>query len=205
MAEFSDPSTNALTILESQFLNYTTRSSSVLGNGPSAKLSRVYATGGASANGTILSLAADIFGCPIAKNVEYKEGQGWISAHWNACSVGAAYKARWGWERLSAPEGQRIKSFDDVVNGCRAARRQAREHQPASAKDESKRINGNGNGNGHVNGNGHANGNGASEDGNVEEGVRLVALPTEGPAAAYAQCGEWWRQMEKRALSDKEI
>lgn len=137
----------------------------------------MYATGGASANETILSIAADIFGCPIAKNVEYKPGVGWVGAHWNACSVGAAYKARWGYERHVAPEGSKVLPFDEVISRCREARRETRKGQDSK---------------------------GGLGDNDVEEGVKIVAVPGEG-AAAYAQCGEWWKSMEKRALGDKEL
>ncbi|WVR08817.1 hypothetical protein IAU60_005875 [Kwoniella sp. DSM 27419] len=131
---FPEVATEALAILESQLFNYRSRSSSILEDSdtpyqPSTvnipeslpRLTRVYATGGASANKTIISLMADVLAANVCKKVEYEEGQ-WKDADWNACSVGVAYKARWGWERA---QGREI-SFDDLVHECARARAAAR-------------------------------------------------------------------------------
>ena len=78
--EFPDVRTEALAILESQLLNYRSRSSAILDGSdePSKpatpaitttlpRLTRVYATGGASANHTLLSLMADVLSAPGAR------------------------------------------------------------------------------------------------------------------------------------------
>ncbi|RXK37523.1 hypothetical protein M231_05244 [Tremella mesenterica] len=89
-------------------------------------LSRVYATGGAAANSTLLSVLSDVLHAPICKNVEFSPTSGWTSSNWNACSVGAAYKAKWGWERhVGVGERQNV-GFDQVVREARMARRVTR-------------------------------------------------------------------------------
>jgi len=169
--------------LETQFLNYASRTGSILDEAASSqsshgggipRLSRVYATGGASANTTILSLAADIFGSNVCKNVEYEPETGWVGANWNACSVGMAYKARWGYERTK--KGKEMIQFDELIHDCREERRIARkEHE---GKD--LRV-----------------------DADVDEGVRIVARPGKG-SEAYAKSIEWWAGLEKRALGESE-
>lgn len=215
--EFSDVREEALAILESQLLNYHSRSSSVLepdadgdasakagaGAGATGGLARVYATGGASANRTILSLMADVFSTNICKLAELPEQapagnkgkRQWKDADWNACSVGMAYKARWGWERACAQahaqagehgdEGseRRWIGFDTVVSECRERRKLRREQSsvPQPVLQQAK-------------------GDDDEEEG--EEGVRVVASPGPG-AAAYTQRVEWWRAFEARALRDQ--
>jgi len=169
--------------LETQFLNYASRTGSILDEAASSqsshsggipRLSRVYATGGASANTTILSLAADIFGSNVCKNVEYEPETGWVGAHWNACSVGMAYKARWGYERTQ--KGKETIQFDELIHDCREERRLARkEHE---GKD--LRV-----------------------DADVDEGVRIVARPGKG-SEAYAKSIEWWAKLEKKALGESD-
>jgi xylulokinase len=133
--EFPDVQTNALAILESQLLNYRSRSSAILDSAQG--LSRVYATGGAAKNGTIVSLMADVLGAEVCKNVEFDPETGkWDDANWNACSVGMAYKARWGWERHTT--GRKWALFDEVVQECR--QRRARARGSASGEDEGIRV-----------------------------------------------------------------
>ncbi|CDW98364.1 hypothetical protein [Sporisorium scitamineum] len=108
--DFSDRGMNAGAILETQFLNYRYRSSSIVA-GPSSSavdtttlpLEAIYAVGGASSNQTITQTMADVFGCDIVKPVQPAEdGKSWTPANYNFCSVGAAYKAvqsRPDWER----------------------------------------------------------------------------------------------------------
>jgi xylulokinase len=180
--EFTDKDDEALAILESQLLNYRSRSAAILRSDPGTlmpetpssapHLSRVYATGGASANATILSLMADVMACPVSKNVEFDPATGvWSDAHWNACSVGVAYKARWGWERATAKEAQRKWiGFDEFIGECREERKQQR-------------------------------GRVGKVDGLEEEGIRNVALPGEG-SAAYDGIVERWRALEARALQE---
>lgn len=192
--EFSDRDSNALRMLESQFLNYRARSSAILsspeladaiasGAAAAPHLTRVYATGGAAKNPTICSLAADVLSAPICKNVEYDPAtESWGEANWNACSVGAAYKARWGWERTLP--GRASVRFDQFVQACRDRRRMLRagrheerggQHNPA--EDEVERL------------------------GDVAEGISIVAKPGKG-SDVYDQAVDWWRQMEHRALAD---
>lgn len=133
----------------------------------------MYATGGASANSTILSLASDILGAEVCKNVEYEPETGWVGAHWNACSVGMAYKARWGYERATV-KGKELVEFDQVISECRDARRMARKEQ--QGKD--LRV-----------------------DADVEEGVRIVARPGQA-SEAYAKCMDWWAELETRAVKE---
>ncbi|WWC72810.1 uncharacterized protein I206_106774 [Kwoniella pini CBS 10737] len=180
--DFSDPRKEAISILESQLLNYRSRSSSILDDQtdlsiPSTanidisipRLTRVYATGGASANRTILSMIADVLNTQVCKNVEYLDGK-WQDAQWNSCSVGVAYKARWGWER-TRNESRKWVGFDQVIKECRLARRKLR------------------------------GGEGERSD-LAEEGIRIIASPTEG-ARAFERRVEWWRELEKKALNDQ--
>lgn len=119
-------------------LNYRSRSTQILtdrssgtsgtsaSSASSATLSRVYATGGAAKNQSICNVMADALGCPVSKPVEWDEQLGtWRDADWNACSVGVAYKARWGYERhVAAARGDAARaniSFDEFVAECHAA------------------------------------------------------------------------------------
>ncbi|WVF67792.1 hypothetical protein IAT40_002553 [Kwoniella sp. CBS 6097] len=147
---FPDVSSEALAILESQLFNYRSRSSTILDDSntpaePSTaslpdnipRLTRVYATGGASANKTILSLMADVLSTKVCRNVEFYDNQ-WKDAMWNACSVGVAYKARWGYERS---QGREI-TFDDLVAECRNNRAKLRgaEEPSISLEEEGIRV-----------------------------------------------------------------
>ena len=172
----------AVAILESQLLNYRSRSSAILESSdtpsrpstPNAtssnpRLARVYATGGASANKAILSLMADVLNAPVCKNVEYNTSKGeWEDANWNACSVGTAYKARWGWERHVAQGDRKWIGFDDLVKECRDARKARRAEK-------------------------------GKEQALEEEGIKVAAQPGPG-AAAYERSVEWWKALEARAL-----
>ncbi|ORY30996.1 putative xylulokinase [Naematelia encephala] len=183
VSDFPDVRAEALAILESQLLNYRSRSSTILGDSstpflpsspgvPSSipRLTRVYATGGASANRTILSLMSDVLSAPVCKNVEYAPETGWVDADWNACSVGVAYKARWGWERHVA--GRNI-GFDELVTECRQTRA-ARRGEVKTGTDIQ------------------------------EEGIKVVATPGPG-SGAYERRVEWWRAMEERALRESKL
>jgi xylulokinase len=194
VTEFDPIGAEALAILESQLLNYRSRSSSILADPDSeatttaaaaaASLTRVYATGGAAANKTILSLMADVLNASVCKHVEYdKSTKGWKDANWNSCSVGMAYKARWGWERmrLQSSSSSTPILFDDVVQACRERRKAARETTAPGTQAAAA----------------------VAAGANVpeEEGIRVVASP--GPAsAAYERSVEWWKALEKRALAE---
>ncbi|ODO04532.1 hypothetical protein I350_05136 [Cryptococcus amylolentus CBS 6273] len=184
---FPDPRQEALALLSAQLLSYRARSSTILsdsgGGGflastpalerPAPRVGRMYATGGASKNKTILSLLADVFSTKVCRNVEYSPSDGeWQDAEWNSCSVGVAFKARWGWARANAQtEAGRWISFDQVIQECRAERRKLR--------------------------------GGEGEVGDLEEeGIRVVAQPGEG-ARAYERRIEWWKGLERKALEDQ--
>jgi xylulokinase len=116
---FSDVDAEALAILESQLLNYRTRSHAILGD--TTGLKRIYATGGAAKNPTICSLMADVLDCPVSKNVEWDAAAcQWVDTKSNDCSVGVAYKARWGWERA---QGRSDVRFDDLLAEIKAEAR----------------------------------------------------------------------------------
>ena len=190
---------------------------------PLPSLTRVYATGGASANRTIVSLMADILDAPVSKNVEYDVDTGkWIDAHWNACSVGVAYKARWGYERYLASK---------TLSSSSGASSASHSQQAAVAGVNGVEVNGNNN----VHGKGVGEGDGREEmnqrawidfdtlvqecrtrraalgkrlgrgnqmpDGTVleEEGIRNVAVPGQGKGAWEGRVG-WWADLEARAL-----
>ncbi|WOO83739.1 putative D-xylulose kinase A [Vanrija pseudolonga] len=171
---FADRDAEALAILESQMLNYRSRSSAILGS--PAGLSRAYVAGGAGKNPTICAVAADVLACPVSKAVEW-DGRQWGEAGWNACSVGVGYKARWGWEREAARQrgdGARASiGFDDLIAEIRRARRAALPAEALSAAD-------------------------APDD----EGVANVAVPGPG-AGAYDAAVGWWQALEARALAGK--
>ena len=197
--EFANPNDNALALLESQFLNYRSRSSAILTDStptttnPSSssqtpqdatqpRLSRVYATGGAAANLAILSLLSDILGAPICKNVEYSSPKSsWVPANWNACSVGVAYKAAWGYERWTHRGSEREwTGFDEFVQECREARAGKRPKESREMGPTGK--------------------HGGERAGSiVEEGIMVVAAPGDG-AGAYEKVLERWRALEQRAL-----
>lgn len=124
---FDNVDAEALAILESQMLNYRARSSQILADGSITTqiLARVYATGGAAKNQSICNVMADALDCPVSKPIEWDEDKKkWKDAHWNACSVGVAYKARWGWERhVAAAKGDEKRAyinFDDFIAECTA-------------------------------------------------------------------------------------
>lgn len=191
--EFESSDDNAIAMLESQLLNYRSRSSAILGQ-VSAKtdqttasfssgLQRIYATGGAAANTTICSMMADVLGCDVCKPVEYDpEKEQWHNANYNACSVAAAYKAAWAWSRHAAQdEQQRFEPFDDFVKRAAQSRKSRREAAIRPAPDAQTK----------------------SKDDRVdviEEGVAIVARPDQSRSAAYRSSVQWWEELERKAL-----
>jgi xylulokinase len=170
---FDDVDAEALAILESQMLNYRTRSHAILSDAsssvPAPALSRIYATGGAAKNPTICSVMADALGCPVSKTVDWDEQtQAWVNATWNDCSVGVAYKARWGWER-HAVRGRENVPFDDLISEIKVRRREEI-------------------------------GDKAVVQG-MQGGVHNVATPTAA-TGAYAKAASWWMELEARALRE---
>ncbi|ODN86550.1 xylulokinase [Cryptococcus wingfieldii CBS 7118] len=170
---FPDVRQEALALLSTQLLSYRSRSSTILSDGggpfvastpalesPAPRVGRMYATGGASKNKTILSLLADVLSTKVCRNVEYLDGE-WSDAEWNSCSVGVAFKARWGWARANAQtEAGKWISFDQVIQECRAERRKLR-----GGEGEEKDL--------------------------EEEGIRVVAQPGEGARAFERRIEWW--------------
>lgn len=108
------PKSHAPTIISSQLLSFRSRVGSILGVAPGSHLdlSRIYASGGASANATLLQTMSDILGCEMVKPTGGEQG--------NACSVGAAYKARWAWERKNV-QGREWVEFERCIREARQA------------------------------------------------------------------------------------
>ena len=178
--EFASPATNAIAILESQMLSYRSRASAILGGEADARLKRVFASGGAASNAVICSVMADVLGCNVCKPVQYRPDEGrWGNVHWNACSVAAAYKAAWAWNRHTADDDRRWKRFDDFVKACSQERQHHRRQgpggDPTSAPAGLELL---------------------------EEGVAVVARPDEGRAGAYKASVEWWKALEARAVCE---
>lgn len=172
---FSDVGTEALAILESQMLNYASRSSAILNDDSDTSvhhLAKVYAAGGAARNQSIVNIMSDALGCPVAKAVEYDEvTKAWGEGQTNACSVGVAYKAAWGWTRTQSEKDKNVK-FDDFVA-------QARKRIRARLPEEI------------------LNAEGAPD----EHGEKVVAVPTDA-AEAYSRAIPWWQALEARALKE---
>ncbi|CAO1617426.1 unnamed protein product [Jaminaea pallidilutea] len=106
---------HASAIVSSQLLNYQSRVGAILdGDGNSnSELTRLHASGGASSNLTLLQSMADVLHCDVVKPAGDKEQGG------NACSVGAAFKARWGWERATV-KGREDVPFDVCMSEARS-------------------------------------------------------------------------------------
>ncbi|CBQ72155.1 probable XKS1-xylulokinase [Sporisorium reilianum SRZ2] len=182
--EFGQAGMNAGTILETQFLNYRYRSSSIVA-GPSSSsstvdtttlpLAAIYAVGGASSNPTITQSMADVFGCDIVKPVQPSEdAKSWTPANYNFCSVGAAYKAAWGWSRMQLQRGDKVPEFDEFVHATKS--RQAKQAGLGAA------------------------GGAAGES--VEGGVQVICRPREGRTQVYTDVIGEWKQLEERAQKE---
>lgn len=76
-------------------------------------LKRVFASGGASKNLTLLKVLANVMGCDVVKPLPSESG-----TEANACSVGAAYKAAWSHARKQ----NKTLIFDDFIGALRAKR-----------------------------------------------------------------------------------
>lgn len=112
---------HARSIVASQLLSFKSRVGAIFDTEPqtagssqdrSASLVRIHASGGASSNMILLQTMADIMDCDIVKPSGEKEQTG------NACSVGAAFKARWAWERATK-EAKRRVPFEICVREAR--------------------------------------------------------------------------------------
>ncbi|MCO5565938.1 hypothetical protein L7F22_019613 [Adiantum nelumboides] len=185
--EFQDKDENAIAMLESQFLNYRYRSSAILNDGKSKggnkSLLRAFATGGAAANPVICDVMADVLGCDVCKPVDYDQNtKAWKNAHFNACSVAAAYKAAWSYSRHSANSDSKAKweEFDDFVKRAAQNRKSQREQSSTtnSLSDQSD----------------------FNADEIVEEGIAIVARPDAQRTQAYRDSVDWWAELEMKAL-----
>lgn len=176
---FEKEGMNAAAILETQFLNYRYRSSSIVSgtsvnsspDTSSQPLQAIYAVGGASSNQTITQTMSDVFGCDIVKPVQPSEdGKGWSPTNYNFCSVGAAYKAVWGWSRSQLKDGDRVPEFDDFV-------RETKERQAKKA--------------------------GIVGEGKVEGGVQVICRPRDGRTEVYTGLIGEWKALEERAQKEQ--
>ncbi|PWY99057.1 putative XKS1-xylulokinase [Testicularia cyperi] len=179
--DFSTPGMNAAAILETQFLNYRYRSSSIVAGTASSTsassvseqlpLSTIYAVGGASSNSTITQTMSDVFGSDIVKPVQLSDdGQKWVPANYNFCSVGAAYKAVWGYHRLHSPACAR-EEFDDFVHRTKSQAASDARVDPSSTAGK-----------------------------NVEGGVQVICTPRRERTDIYSEVIDQWKQLEQRAL-----
>ncbi|CAO1637329.1 unnamed protein product [Parajaminaea phylloscopi] len=116
---------HAQAIVASQLLSFKSRVGAILdadgdsvANSSSSGLLRIHASGGASSNMTLLQTMADVMDCDLVKPSNEKEQAG------NACSVGAAFKARWAWER-STQAGREKVPFEVCVQEARASQQHA--------------------------------------------------------------------------------
>ena len=116
---------------------------------------------------------ADVLSAPVCKNVEYEPETGWVDAHWNSCSVGVAYKARWGWERYTSKGKRKWIGFDEVIKECREARAMKRGEKGKEVREVDVE----------------------------EEGIRVIAVPGSG-SGAYERSVDWWRVLEDRAMEE---
>ncbi|PWN38449.1 actin-like ATPase domain-containing protein [Meira miltonrushii] len=184
--EFQQKDENAIAMLESQFLNYRSRSSAILNDEKSGagnkSLARAFATGGAAANPVICEVMADVLGCDVCKPVDYdQKTKAWKNAHFNACSVAAAYKAAWSFSRHSASSSkQKWEEYDDFVKQA-AESRKAKREQGSTTNTLSDQSN-------------------FKADEIVEEGIAIVARPDGQRTQAYRDSVEWWAELETKAL-----
>ena len=78
-------------------------------------------------NSTITQTMADVFGCDIVKPVQPSDdGTGFTAANYNFCSVGAAYKAAWGWTRMQQKGTEAVQEFDDFVHATKSRQAEGR-------------------------------------------------------------------------------
>lgn len=179
-SDFDSKSQNAASILETQFLNYRVRSSMIVGQDSSTEvtessspLNKVFAVGGASSNPVICQTAANILGCKIGKPVSYDpKAREYRVANQNSCSVAAAYKARWGWEKLNNENNKQV-TFGALVDELKKiGEKEEQEEGMAVQKNPNQEV---------------------------ENGVLIVAKPEEKKAEIYRGLVEEWKKLEERA------
>lgn len=131
---------------------------------------------------------SNILNCEVCKPVvlDPKTGEYKI-ADYNSCSVAAAYKARWGWERQVNKENENVE-FDELVG------RLKKELEVSERKEVEKIRSGSGNGN-------------EREDSEslekVKNGVLIVARPDAARAKIYEGIVEEWKSLEDKARQGK--
>lgn len=186
--EFENKEENAIAMLESQFLNYRSRSSAILNDEKSQttnqSLLRAFATGGAAANPIICEVMADVLGCDVCKPVDFDPKKNvWKNAHFNACSVAAAYKAAWSFSRHSALSDAKEKweEYDDFVKRAANNRKAKREQNSTTTNSLSDQSD-------------------FRSDEIIEEGIAIVAKPDAQRTQAYRDSVEWWAALEAKAL-----
>ncbi|PWN40062.1 actin-like ATPase domain-containing protein [Ceraceosorus guamensis] len=176
---------DALNILESQFMSYRHRvrqylSSSTSSNNDAAQsdltLDAVYLVGGASNNPAIQQLVADVMGCKVYL----------AQTRGNACSVGAAYKAAWALSRHTAAAA----SSSDTAAAAAAADKDAAREPFEKFVSRVRR--------GVVLGSG----GGAANARDEQHGASLVAQPDPKWTKVYAKTLDTWIELERRAQSD---
>ncbi|CAO1637427.1 unnamed protein product [Sympodiomycopsis kandeliae] len=113
---FSNDNLHAPTIISSQLLSFRSRVGSILGveegSDLSSYLTRIHASGGASSNSTLLQTMSDVLGCEMVKPSSSAEKG-------NACSMGAAYKAFWAYQRVNV-KGRENVSFEECISAARS-------------------------------------------------------------------------------------
>ncbi|PKI85532.1 hypothetical protein MVES_000216 [Malassezia vespertilionis] len=100
--EYAHSAHNAPAMVQSQFMEFRSRiQHNFAASGSNLRrLKRVYVVGGAAENTALCQLLANVLGCEVAKPVVSGRTHGQESTiSYNYGSVGAAYRARWVWER----------------------------------------------------------------------------------------------------------
>ncbi|EPQ26654.1 uncharacterized protein PFL1_05634 [Pseudozyma flocculosa PF-1] len=205
---FSKASCNASAILETQFLNYRHRSLSIVSSPSSSSASprstptsggikRLYAVGGASSNPVICQVLSDVFGSDVVKPVQpvavVDQAPGakrWTAAHYNFCSVGAAYKAIWGWHRsqvassssttAGAGAGAVPQEFDAFIKSIKSRSSSSPSSSSSSSSPSQHDEN--------------------NDDEETQGGVQVVAHPRPDRTAIYDSFVAQWKTLEDRAV-----
>lgn len=226
MDEFDSPQDNALAILQSQFLNYRSRSSDILSKEQTKsatstdgeieaqevedlRLKRVFAVGGAAANPKICEVMADVLGAPICKPVIELDatqeggtdaGPRRRNADYNSCSVAAAYKAKWAYMRHRASPHAESASRGSPKSKTSRDAGSGDEISFQSVIKDAKQLRS-------LRRAMRARVSGADKRAQPrkgkeldDEGVATVASPHEERAKAYASAVKWWSTLEDRAI-----
>lgn len=197
-AQTAWPNSDALNILESQFMSYRHRvrqylsssssSSSSSRTDSSLTLQAIHLVGGASSNPAIQQLVADVMGCPVLLP----------STPGNACSVGAAYKAAWALSRYAAHQTPCESSSSSFSSSAAAASGKKQEPE-VNGKEETfdqfvKRV--------------RADSSRAQQQQTAttttteQTAALLVATPDPSWTGVYASLLDQWIQLEERAQAE---